>query len=465
MLSCMYPWRWSSGEGIATRRRPPKVSLTMIVRDEEKNLGPCLAAVVDLVDEVVVVDTGSRDGTRDIAEHFGATVSTFPWCDDFAAARNAALDRAHGEWILVLDADDRILPQDREGLRALLSSLPDSSDRAYWMHRVSLSEDGQIGAETEQALLFRRHADIRWEYGVHEQITPSLIRRCTVFESTGICVIHTGYRDDKTLRAKLERNYRLVCKELVARPDDPFLNFTLGSMLVALERHEEALEALAVCKPTVAPQTEMAHSLAVAMARAHAALGREQQALEVIRAERIHARGHSAVALLEAELCVRVGDLDAAAEALADLPYDTKRHHDAPHARALMLLAELLLMRQEYDKVAAIGRTLIDTRPAFGGGWFVSADAMLARDDAEGLRQLTTSFAAVRGAEAGRAVLDAALHLLAGNVDAAVDVIVRARAGGQLSGILNVVEQRARSCGTRVPVPFASCSAAPWCQP
>ena len=91
-----------------------KISLTMIVRDEQDNLPACLASAGDLFDEFVVVDTGSLDRTVDVARSLGAKVFTFPRVEDFAAARNAALSHATGDFAFWLDSDDRIEPSERE---------------------------------------------------------------------------------------------------------------------------------------------------------------------------------------------------------------------------------------------------------------------------------------------------------------------------------------------------------------
>jgi GT2 family glycosyltransferase len=101
-----------------------KVSLVMIVRDEEANLPRCLSSVQGIFDEIVVVDTGSTDRTAAIAREFGARVFDFVWVDDFAAARNAALARATGDYAFWLDADDLVEQPEREKLRELLASLP-----------------------------------------------------------------------------------------------------------------------------------------------------------------------------------------------------------------------------------------------------------------------------------------------------------------------------------------------------
>ena len=99
----------------------PRISLCMIARDEAAQLPRCLASVRGAVDEVVLVDTGSRDRTREIAREHGARVESFAWCDDFAAARNASLARASGDWVLVLDADEELPEATRAGLRAALA--------------------------------------------------------------------------------------------------------------------------------------------------------------------------------------------------------------------------------------------------------------------------------------------------------------------------------------------------------
>ena len=103
--------------------RSARVSLTMIVRDEESNLPHCLESVRGIFDEIVVVDTGSVDRTREIARGFGAQVFEFAWVDDFAAARNVALSHATGDYAFWLDADDVVDPPEREKLRALLDGL------------------------------------------------------------------------------------------------------------------------------------------------------------------------------------------------------------------------------------------------------------------------------------------------------------------------------------------------------
>ena len=93
--------------------RKPRLSVCMIVKNEERFLGQCLASVKDIADELIVIDTGSTDRTVEIAREHGAQVGHFEWCNDFAAARNASIAAATGDWILFLDADEELSPKGR----------------------------------------------------------------------------------------------------------------------------------------------------------------------------------------------------------------------------------------------------------------------------------------------------------------------------------------------------------------
>ena len=99
---------------------PVKLSLCMIAKNEEKYLGRCLASVRGVVDEIILVDTGSTDRTAEIAQSFGARVGHHAWQDDFSEARNASLELATGDWILALDADEELAPASRERLRPVV---------------------------------------------------------------------------------------------------------------------------------------------------------------------------------------------------------------------------------------------------------------------------------------------------------------------------------------------------------
>ena len=153
------------------------VSLCMIVKDEEANLADCLASAADLVDEVIVVDTGSTDRTPRWRPVSGRSVFEFPWVDDFAAARNESLRHATRDWIFWLDADDRVDEDDRVRLRSLFAGLGREENVAYSMKCLCPSDSADGSATVvDHIRLFRNDPRIRWRYRVHEQILPAVRR-------------------------------------------------------------------------------------------------------------------------------------------------------------------------------------------------------------------------------------------------------------------------------------------------
>jgi hypothetical protein len=223
----------------------------MIVKNEEAHLPACIACVADLVDEMVVIDTGSTDGTRDVARSLGAKVFDFPWRDGFAAARNESLDRAMGDWIFWVDADDRIDEPNRERLRSLFANLP-NDNVAFLMRYVALNEGapGRTSA-VDHAKLFRRLPQIRWEYRVHEQILPSVLQAGGKVESTDVAIYHLGYQDANVVRGKLERNRRLIELDAVEHPDHPVVLFNLGRTYLRLDLVGESVPPLSRCLQTL----------------------------------------------------------------------------------------------------------------------------------------------------------------------------------------------------------------------
>jgi glycosyltransferase involved in cell wall biosynthesis len=215
----------------------------MVVRDEEHNLPRCLKATQDVVDERLVVDTGSTDRTKAIAASFGAKVFEFPWCDSFSAARNEAIKHATGDWILSLDADKWLNPENLEKFRRLRADLTDVNIGYFMNVNVQQTLNGNANL-VPQLRLFRNHPGHRWQYRVHEQIVPALEAAGAEFKLSAPIISHDGYGDPRLALRKLERNLRLVELDLRERPDDPYVLFNVGSSYCSLNRPAEALPPL-----------------------------------------------------------------------------------------------------------------------------------------------------------------------------------------------------------------------------
>jgi glycosyltransferase involved in cell wall biosynthesis len=218
----------------------PKVSLCVIARNEEHNVGECLESARGLFADVVVTDTGSSDRTKEIALEHGARVNVFPWIDHFAAARNVSLEQARGEWIFWMDCDNRLDDFNRERLRSLLASLPDANV-AYSMKCRCLPAPGQDGdTVVDHVRLFRNDPRIRWRYRIHEQILGAVKDAGGQVAFSDVTVTHTGYADLALRGRKLQRDLRLLEMEHAEQPRDPFTLFNLGMTCLDLRQSERA---------------------------------------------------------------------------------------------------------------------------------------------------------------------------------------------------------------------------------
>ena len=239
------------GKRVAAAARPAEgltLSLCMIVKDEEEMLPRCLAAVRDAVDELVIVDTGSKDRTREIALEFGAKLIDFEWTGSFSDARNVSFDAATGDWLMFLDADEVLVEGDGERLRALTGQTWREAHYLLETNHTGTLEDGT--AVTHNALrVFRNRPGLRFEGRIHEQIAqhlPAFLpERLAVSD---VRIDHYGYlgavRDAKE---KSRRNIELLERQVAEGLDSPFLAFNLGSeyaaagdAVAALDKFESA---------------------------------------------------------------------------------------------------------------------------------------------------------------------------------------------------------------------------------
>lgn len=220
----------------------PKLSLCMIVRDEEEFLGRCLASVRAVVDEIIVVDTGSADRTAEIARSYGARVFNFTWRDDFAAARNFSLDRATGDWILYLDADEELVLEDAARLRPLLD---DPNVNAYLFQTISFTGDtpGPARVSCVHLRLFRNRPEHRYVGAIHERLP---IDPHSGLAYRNLRILHYGYLTGVVRsKGKIARNLKIL-RHLAARdPDDPFTLYNLGTEYLRQGHNRQAARAFA----------------------------------------------------------------------------------------------------------------------------------------------------------------------------------------------------------------------------
>lgn len=213
------------------------LTLSMIVKNEEKYLKECLESVKGVVDDIVIVDTGSTDNTISIATKFNARILRFDWINDFSAARNYALKNSAGNWILYLDADERLDPTSINELKKIIQT---SENAGYYCTVKSVDDENGRDHTIRYVRLFKNNSGIKFTGKVHEQIVPSLeINNYCLYHSS-IQINHIGYnvsKDEKEKKAV--RNLELLQKDY-EQEEAPYIAFQLGQTYYILNRLPEA---------------------------------------------------------------------------------------------------------------------------------------------------------------------------------------------------------------------------------
>lgn len=215
----------------------------MIVKNEERFLEQCLRSAADVADEICIVDTGSTDRTIEIGKSFGATIIEREWRNDFAWARNEALNLASKRWVLMLDADEELTPESKASLNELKSA--PAYNVGAWVRCYNESDDYRgTGAMSHSLVrIFPSSSRIRFRGMIHEFVTWDNGAEGLPAVHTPIAIVHHGYlKDVVETRNKAQRNYEIVRAAAEADPNDAFTWFNVGSTAFLMGDFEAARE-------------------------------------------------------------------------------------------------------------------------------------------------------------------------------------------------------------------------------
>jgi len=235
------------------------VSLCLITKNEEQHLPRCLANLKAIADEIIVVDTGSTDRTKDIAAIYGAQVSDFPWTGDFSAARNESIRQAKGKWILIMDADEVIAPSDHVAFRKVLAEIQqpfayelvtrnynDNASLENWTANDGSYLEYEAGpgwVPSTKIRIFPNHRGIFFEKPVHELVDYAVKKQGIPIFELPIPIHHYGYIDKERLQQKRENYYQLGRKKLQEDGDTNLKALTeLAIIAGELKKYQEAIE-------------------------------------------------------------------------------------------------------------------------------------------------------------------------------------------------------------------------------
>jgi Tfp pilus assembly protein PilF len=356
----------------------PRLSVIMIVKNEAHCLSDCLQSVQHITGEMVVADTGSTDDTPEIARSHGARLIHVPWNNDFAAARNATITAATGDWLLHLDADEMIDPGAAQAIRELIERDGDGHDaveltllnycntpRAWRWRPVepgNLFSRGFAGYLPVPLLrLFRAGQGYVYREPVHENITESVHERGGRVLTADIAIHHYGY-DPETPRAREKvRNYlEIARKKLREHPEDLKALHDVAEQALACGFEEEAEE---VCRRAVAIDP---CNLAAAATLANILLSRGQldEARPILETVQAHGRAPAHIAVALAAIALKQGELDDAQRRLHCALHADPRAVVAHwyHARVLDVLGEEGAAAEALETARQLAPTLRETR-------------------------------------------------------------------------------------------------------
>lgn len=361
----------------------PRFSLCLIVRNEAANLRACLQPVASLFDEVVVVDTGSHDDTRQLAEELGAQVYDFAWNDDFSAARNFAANQATGDWICWLDADDRCDAENRDRLADLLEQLReedlghDNRRRAYVMTTASATRHcSEPTTLISHVRLFRNHPQARWTGRVHEQITLALEALGDEIVHANVRIDHVGYLDPALCQKKANRDLRLLRMDYATDPDNPVTLFLLGTTYLRIGQPHQALAHLLKSLQLVHTRGDWVRRLYSLIVDALLRLGRREEAFGMTSEGLVRYPLDVELTTRRAELFCDFNDLGAAERTLVELlssprttylVHGASSYYDGREARAL--LGRIYRETQRFELAEQIFQELLAEQPAWIPGW------------------------------------------------------------------------------------------------
>lgn len=217
------------------------VSICMIVKNEKDTLGACLEQLLPLGYEIVIADTGSTDGTKEIAMKYTHKVYDYCWNQDFAAARNFIISKADNDYILMIDSDEIIITCDKAGMEKLILNYPDGIGRLLIISEYSRGEEKYL-TKSRISRLFSKKL-YHYKGRIHEQVVPIEGVTAGTAYDVPIHIHHGGYEGDlETRQKKTERNINLLQNELSDKGEDPYILYQLGKSYYMQEEYQKACE-------------------------------------------------------------------------------------------------------------------------------------------------------------------------------------------------------------------------------
>ena len=320
------------------------ISLCLITKNEEKYLEQCLNSVKGIVDEIIVVDTGSDDKTKEIAKKFNAKIFDFKWVDDFSAARNESLKHATKDWILVLDADEIIEKEHLEIIKEAIDSAEEniagfaleqrSYINKYFEGAAQNFSDFELVKEYKFYIsnvlvrLFKNKLGIHFKHRVHELVEDSIKEKHLKYKKIDAVLHHFGsLKDVEWIKEKAEQYSKIILKQLEEEPENARYNYQAARMYLGRHDFDNALKHYEKTAK-INPNYKLIYS---EIAKAYLMMGDKEKAVEYFKKSMKQNPNNPVSANNAAVICMSMGKFD---EAKKILEKELKKH---PDSKALII--------------------------------------------------------------------------------------------------------------------------------
>jgi glycosyltransferase involved in cell wall biosynthesis len=345
----------------------------MIVKNEGHCLAQCLESLAPIANQMIIGDTGSTDDTRSIADHYGATVLSVPWNDDFAEARNAVLNAAKSDWLLHMDADEALDPKGAARIRALVDAdgfMADAieltlanycnSVRSWRWTSCSPNDPHAKGHAGYLAVklprLFRNGCGFEYREPVHENISDSIHERAAIVRTESILIHHYGYEPTgEKGKAKSELYYAIALRKTADQPGEAKAWYDLAELAAILDRPEEAENAARKAHTLAPDHVDPAMCLAKLLLNRNAL----EEAREILEAIENQPDAPALVSTALGAIACREGRLEEARNRL-----EVVLQHDPKQLMTLGYLARTMDRLGEPDKAKAYLETAAAAAPS-----------------------------------------------------------------------------------------------------
>jgi GT2 family glycosyltransferase/tetratricopeptide (TPR) repeat protein/2-polyprenyl-3-methyl-5-hydroxy-6-metoxy-1,4-benzoquinol methylase len=391
-------------EATSVRGRP-RISLCMIARDEESHLRECLESVRLYVEEMIVVDTGSRDRTAEIARECGAKLIEGQWRDSFSAARNLSLEHATGDWVFWMDADDVLPPESGEALRRAVEGAGEKLLGFVAQVRCPPGPGDFGDTVVDHVKLFRNRPDLRFELRLHEQVLPSIRRAGGEIAPAPITVLHRNYDfSAQAQQRKRERDRRLLALDLEENPEHPFVHFNVGMTAAHEGDHGRAVDHLRRSLELAKSHESHVRKAYALLASSYRAQGLLEEALRACEEGRSHYPEDPELMFQQAMVQQSRGKLSEAAALLEQLlgkdrPRDYLASVDAGIVgyKARHNLGVVYSELGRRDDAARQWRQVTQEEPSFRPSWQALGELLIAGGEAAELAALAAEAQRVDG--------------------------------------------------------------------